>query len=209
MKTYDLNDIYGSNLGDCIVNIERVDCVDKNAPVCVFGILDTEKGKNIADEMLEWIRPNYNVYIVKHDGKLFEYPALRFAQYLTEKENVPYVLYLHTKGAANTNRCQPRVRNVWKHEFSGDEKEKYIKEVKKNEPLVVAPFEGHESQTWFNGFFVNKLAFEKNGRVEPNENRYHFEKMFEPNKGLKVIGLLGSKLTAGKVINLLFRLSTT
>jgi len=36
----------------------------------------------IEKELLKWFTPEYNVYIVyqKNPGKLFEYPALKFAQ---------------------------------------------------------------------------------------------------------------------------------
>ena len=38
--------------------------------------------------MNEWLLPEYNVYTVyqKYPGKLFEYPALRFAQWLLKKK---------------------------------------------------------------------------------------------------------------------------
>ena len=37
--------------------------------------------------MLKWLIPNYNIYNVyqKYPGKLFEYPALNFTQYLIKK----------------------------------------------------------------------------------------------------------------------------
>ena len=55
--------------------------------MCVFGVLENNDGKKIEDEMLNWLIPNYNIYIVyqKYPGKLFEYPALKFAQYLIKK----------------------------------------------------------------------------------------------------------------------------
>lgn len=41
-------------------------------PLCVLGIVDSEKGREIASEMLEWLEPIYDVHKVYHDGSLFE-----------------------------------------------------------------------------------------------------------------------------------------
>ena len=81
--------------------------------------------------MSKWLIPNYNLYIVyqKNPGKLYEYPALRFAQWLIKKKNKNYLLYIHSKGASHPNRyknIQIIVRKLWEHEFSGNNKNKYI-----------------------------------------------------------------------------------
>ena len=54
---------------------------DSSRIPCVFGILDSEIGREIEDEMLEWLLPEYDVWCIiqPEPGLLFEYPALRFA----------------------------------------------------------------------------------------------------------------------------------
>ena len=68
---------------------------------CVLGVLKSPRGLQIRDEMLSWLLNEYNVYCVEQEmpGKLFEYPALRFAQWLCIEKDCDDVLYVHTKGA--------------------------------------------------------------------------------------------------------------
>ena len=56
-----------------------------NKIVCIFGVLANEKGLEIEKSMLQWLLPEYDVYCIyqKYPGKLFEYPALRFAQWIS------------------------------------------------------------------------------------------------------------------------------
>ena len=56
-----------------------------NPIVCIFGVLANEKGLEIEKSMLQWLLPEYDVYCIyqKYPGKLFEYPALRFAQWIS------------------------------------------------------------------------------------------------------------------------------
>ena len=70
--------------------------------------------------MLDWLLPEYDVYCVyqKYPGILFEYPALRFAQWLSLNYNKAIILYVHTKGAFNYNNFQNKEKYVWKHEFT-------------------------------------------------------------------------------------------
>ena len=106
----DIRDIYGDTNIEGIRIEASIDSPDK--PLCVFGILETARGLFIEDRMMEWLTPCYNVISVyqKPDGKLFEYPALRLAQYLcTQSKSAPYCLYIHTKGAANWKTLQAAV----------------------------------------------------------------------------------------------------
>ena len=68
---------------------------------CVLGVLKSPRGLQIRDEMLSWLLNEYNVYCVEQEmpGKLFEYPALRFTQWLCTEKGCDDVLYVHTKGA--------------------------------------------------------------------------------------------------------------
>lgn len=75
---------------------------DSDRILCVFGVLNSEIGREIQNEMLEWLLPEYDVWCViqPEPGSLFEYPALRFAQWLMQKQGCQeYLLYVHTKGA--------------------------------------------------------------------------------------------------------------
>ena len=73
--------------------------------------------------MLNWLLPEYDVYCVyqKYPGIMYEYPALRFAQWLSLNYNKKIILYVHTKGSFNYNDFQDKVRFVWKHEFTKPE----------------------------------------------------------------------------------------
>ena len=79
----------------------------------------------IADSMLQWLLPEYDVYCVyqKYPGLLYEYPALRFAQWFSLLFNISVVLYVHTKGAFNQNSGQAKIRTVWRHEFTNPRKD--------------------------------------------------------------------------------------
>jgi hypothetical protein len=87
---------------------------------------------------------------------LFEYPALRFAQWISEQKEVK-VLYLHTKGAANQTELQKRVRTLWKHEFTGKRLSLYLDD----DADVVCPFLGQSKETWYNSMFISRTAFSK------------------------------------------------
>jgi len=41
-------------------------------PLCVIGIVNNERGLKIAEEMLDWLNPIYEVHKVYHDGSKFE-----------------------------------------------------------------------------------------------------------------------------------------
>ena len=66
--------------------------------------------------------PEYEIYKIyqKYPGELNEYPALRFAQWLTENKNITFLLYLHTKGATHKNWKDGSIliRKLWAREFT-------------------------------------------------------------------------------------------
>jgi len=173
----------------------------ENKPTCVLGILSNDIGLKISKEMLSWLIHNYNVYVViqQFPGLLYEYPALRFAQWLLETEQIKYLLYCHTKGAARPFVQQTWVRNMWKNEFV-DNKDNYIKIVDVDTPSIACPFSSNEKHTWFNGFFVNKAAMNEHGLITTNKDRYVYEKLFSDDKNVKIVGLVQQEITANQVM---------
>ena len=74
--------------------------------------------------MLKWLLPEYDVYCVyqKFPGILYEYPALRFAQWFIIKYHKSFILYIHSKGAFRQFKGQENVIKLWKHEFTSPRK---------------------------------------------------------------------------------------
>lgn len=146
--------------------------------ICVLGVLKTEEGLRVKDEMLQWLRLVHDVYAVEQEapGSLYEFPAMALAIEMCHKMQAP-VLYLHTKGAANQHKVQEMVRKMWQGEFGNPEKMKeYLKLVDGVEPRLAAPVVGDESQTWFNGFIMNPAAATVlRDTIRPCTDRYYFE----------------------------------
>ena len=172
---------------------------DENKPLCIFGILNNELGKHIAEEMLGWLIEKYNVICVYQNppGQLYEYPALRFAQYfVTHSNKYDYCLYIHTKGAGCPNELQSRIRNMWKSEFCTEKYKSYIDAVSdKDNPIVACPFVGPDRQTWFNAFFANKKAWDDLDTIKPTD-RYWFECMWRNYKNTKLVGIIKDQIDA-------------
>ena len=130
--------------------------------------------------MLEWLIPEYDVYCVyqKYPGNLFEYPALRFAQWLSLLFNIKIILYIHTKGAFHQNKNQDIVRELWKYEFTNPRKNIYINLLKNNLADISLPFR-YGIWTWFNGMFISYRAFYLVGTIEYfKANRWYYESLF-------------------------------
>lgn len=145
-------------------------------PYCVLGVADTERGREIEQEMREWLEPNYNLIEVWHDGSLFEQPALRYMQDLCIKTMRP-CLYLHTKGAYNRPEISAMVRDMWRHEFTRY-KDVYFGLVNRPYAVVACPTTGSDKTTWHNGFVANWRAMADHPLIEPNANRMKFERLF-------------------------------
>lgn len=145
-------------------------------PLCVFGVLDTDKGHEIAAEMLTWLRMVYDVTIIEHDGSRFEYPALRCAQALSMQTGRP-VLYIHTRGAVNVWRTTIPTRRMWRKEF-GKLWQKYFKAVEGDAPAVACPFADSDGETRYNGFVANAAAW---GMLELKEcaDRMIYERLWQ------------------------------
>ena len=201
-QKYDLLKIYPKEIliNDTIKIIHQNNENIKNKILCVFGVLENEKGLAIEKEMNKWLLPEYNVYTVyqKYPGKLFEYPALRFAQWLLEKKKDDFLLYIHTKGAFYSTKRQKGIRECWKNEYTGKRKFEYIIPLKKKKADVTCILTGKKGGTWFNSFFISKKGFKILGKIKPMKNRYFFERMFEKHSEAKVIGILKSNVSTSR-----------
>ena len=199
---FNLSDIYPTY----IVNSNTIKIIHKtknsnNKINCVFGVLENDEGKKIEKEMLNWLIHDYNIYIVyqKYPGKYFEYPALKFAQYLFKIKQIPLLLYIHTKGAFYPNRdnnIQIIVRELWKYEFSGNNIKKYTTPIINNEADVTTMFTGQNNKTtWFNGFFASYRAFELINNLDSKlgKKRWKFETLFNETK-TRVLGIVKNNI---------------
>lgn len=164
--------------------------MDKDTDViCVFGCLLTEAGKKIKEEMLPWILEKYDCIVVNQEapGKLFEYPALKMAKFVSMKYNKP-VLYLHTKGAAHSKNVydQTKCRQVWRDEFINHYDE-YLSHIKNNKPQVLCPFTGRRHTTILNGFIATAPAW-KGVPLPPPDERLRYEHIFNNLRNVEMFG---------------------
>lgn len=181
----------------------------------VLGVLKTECGLKIKDEILEKLNKHKFLIIEQEPpGKQAEYPAIKYAIKLAIELNEP-ILYLHTKGASNQipsitpgrktfanfmpsgaklKDWQPCVRKMWYHEF-GENIDKYLETVNENKPIVACPYTGSGKATWQNGFIMNPLAAKELQKVfHFTTNRYWYEVMFNNCKNVIVKGLINDKI---------------
>ena len=172
----------------------------KNKFLCVFGVLENENGLKIENEINDWLLPEYNVYTVyqKFPGKLYEYPALRFAQWILKKKKKNFLLYIHTKGAFYPTKRQKGIRECWKNEYTGKRKFNYIIPIKKKKFDVTCILTGKKGETWFNSFFISKKGFKNLGKLKPFKNRYFFERMFKKHPETKILGILKNKVSTSR-----------
>ncbi len=199
--SFNLYDIYPNYIAKSnTIKIIHKTSNSTNKTLCVFGVLENGFGKKIEEEMLKWLLPNYDIYIVyqKYPGKLYEYPALKFAQYLMNKKNITLLLYLHSKGAFYPNRdngIQKVVRELWKYEYSGNNIKKYINPILNNITDVTAMFVGNCCKTtWFNGFYISYRAFNIiNLDKLLNTTRWKYEILFK-NTNANVLGIIENKV---------------
>lgn len=157
--------------------------------ICVLGCLKTKLGIKILKELLSWVPIKYHTYIVYQDppGKLFEYPALKFAKDIAILSNKP-VLYLHTKGAANNNPIQPLVRKSWKFLFY-DNYQLAINSIQNNNTVYCLMTGEKNKVTWYNGFIANVDAW-KNAKIIQSNNRFFYEHYIWINTNSKVVSYI-------------------
>ena len=156
-------------------------------PYAVLCSVQNTEGKKIEEEQLEWLTKNYNVYVVRHDGSLFEFPGLRFLQMMTIRTGKP-MLYIHTRGAFHRWKTTLPTRRMWEHEF-GSEQQKYFDLVNTDEPTVACPFSGQSKYTLYNGFVANAAAMAAIPTIEQSADRFIYEKIFE-GSNVNVIGTI-------------------
>ena len=145
--------------------------------------------------MIEFLLPEYDIYCVyqKYPGKLFEFPALRFAQWLSLKLNITIILYIHTKGAFHQNYYQSRIRKLWKYEFTSPRKNIYIKLIENNLTDISLPFRLGPC-TWYNGMFISYRAFKFINTIKYNKiNRWYYESLFQ-NHNIRLKGILNDNI---------------
>ena len=151
----------------------------KHEIVCIFGVLVNDKGLEIERSMLKWLLKEYDVYCIyqKYPGILYEYPALRFAQWLSITYHISIILYVHTKGAFNNFKKQEEIIKLWMHEFTNPRKHIYINYIKRNLSDISCPFR-KDTRTFFNGIFISVRAFKLINRITYFQNRYDYENLF-------------------------------
>lgn len=165
----------------------------QDKPLCVFGAVENEKGREIADEMLAWLAPLYNVHAVWHDGRMAEYHALRYAQELACKTGLP-LLYVHTKGAFNKPERSAKIRMLWWQHF-GHDLAHYFAQADTEKPLVLCPFTGPDRIHRYNGFVANAAAWRAIPTIQPNENRMVFEHLWRYAPEVEMRGTIYSDIT--------------
>lgn len=167
-----------------------------NKIVCIFGVLVNEKGLQIEKSMLSWLLPEYDVYCIyqKYPGILYEYPALRFAQWFSLSYNISIILYIHTKGAFNQFKSQDQLIELWRKEFTGSRKFIYIHLIKDNLTDISCLFRSG-TYTLFNANYISNRAFKLINTISIRTNRYDYEKLFKTEKTIiRVKGVLNDTI---------------
>lgn len=171
----------------------------EDKPLCFFGVWSLPRGLDIEKEMLAWLKPHYNVVVIRHNGSKFEYTALKIMQEMVKLNHYQGpILYVHSKGAWFVRRTSLMTRNMWKHEFV-DNKKAYLDAVSCPEPMIATPYQGIVTEDmeglsiqepvnvpWFNGWMANAAAVAKMD-IYQSENRFTYEKMIY--KGIPMVGL--------------------
>lgn len=185
---YNIASIYDYNY--TTIKIKKHKSNKNNSLVAVLGILVNDFGLKIEKEMLNWLTPEYQIYKIyqKYPGTLYEYPALKFAEWLTEKKNISFLLYLHTKGATHKRLTSDKIiRKFWKNEFTKPRNKLYINQIINNKTDIATPL-SNGIYTWYNGMYISKRAFQLN-KIYPSKNRYLYEYLFE-NKKTRIKGII-------------------
>lgn len=187
---YNMSSIYYNNYDT--IKIKHITKSSKNNIICIFGVLVNERGIIIEKEILNWLLPIYNIYVVyqKYPGLLFEYPALKFSQWIIQKLNKPVLLYLHTKGAYNPHKGQNNIINLWMEEFTYPKNKVYIGTLLKNKADISLPYRMNYC-TWFNGMFISKRAFDSIPEVPFKNNRHFYEGGLFIDPKIRIRGIIG------------------
>lgn len=202
--SFNISQIYHYNYVH--IKIKHKKKCKKNKIICILGVLVNENGLNIEKEMINWLLPEYDIYIVyqKNPGILYEYPALRFAQWILQSLNKTILLYLNTKGASCYNSFQTFTRNFWKNEFTYPRNKIYIKSILNNETDVSLPFRKDRS-TWFNGMFISKRTFDAIRQIPINKDRYFYEGRLFNDSVIRIKGIINDSQSPYEIGNEMFR----
>ena len=193
--TFNLTSIYRYNYDK--IKIKHQTENSANKIICILGVLVNQQGINIEKEMLSWLLSEYDVYCVyqKFPGELFEYPALRFGQWILENLNKTLLLYLHTKGAFNSGNIQLLIREFWMHEFKSPRNKIYIHSILNNITDISAPFR-YGRNTWFNGMFISKRAFDLIHEVPIFILRHYYEGGLFNLTNIRIRGIINDNQSA-------------
>ena len=183
IKSDYFNNKYIFNYNYTNIKIKKYASNNNKTLICVLGVLVNNPGLIIEKELTNWLENEYIIYKVyqKYPGTLYEYPALKFAQWLVEEKNISFLLYLHTKGATHKKvyHRDKIIRNLWKNEFTKPRNQLYISQLINNKADVVTPLrKGYI--TWYNGMYISKKAFQLNNIIF-FKNRYIYEIYFRNN----------------------------
>ena len=189
-NNYDFISIYHYNYDN--IKIKHLTQNSKNKIICIFGVLVNQEGIKIEKEMLDWLlAEEYDIYCVyqKYPGALYEYPYLRFAQWILQTLNKTILLYLHTKGAFYPNINQLYVRKLWKNEFAKPRNKIYIQSLLNNKTDISLPFR-RERSTWYNGMFISKRAFDLIPEVPITKFRHFYEGSLFSVVNIRIKGII-------------------
>lgn len=169
-----------------------------NKLLCVFGVLKTPKGLVIKDKITNYLTKRFNILYIEQEppGKLFEYPAIKYALRMAIEMNEP-VLYIHTKGAADPQHTwyQTIAKQMWEHEFGTDKVYTIYNTLSStSEPMIACPVVGQNNATWFNGKMINPAAAKIISETfHFDKNRYYYEWDMQKDTRIRVIGTLAKE----------------
>ena len=197
---YDFKSIYYYNYDN--IKIKHLTQNAKDKIICIFGVLVNQEGIKIEKEMLDWLLTEYDIYCVyqKYPGILYEYPYLRFAQWIIQTLNKTILLYLHTKGAFHSNINQFYVRKLWMNEFKHPRNQIYIYSILKNKTDISLPYR-KDKCTWFNGMFISKRAFDLIPLVSINKVRHFYEGGLFSVVNIRIQGIINDNQSPYTIFN--------
>lgn len=173
------------------MNIEIIG--NRNGRLCVLNCMDSQKGLEIAYELLSWLRNLYCVHVVHHDGSRYEYDGLEYMKKLVTETGRP-CLYLHTKGACNKPKLSLLVRKMWKAEFGEYSRASmYFDAVATDNCVVACPVRDSRNIPLYNGFVANGVAMKRASIVFSHEDRLTLERMWvDSDTDVRVMKYYGS-----------------
>lgn len=182
-----LNNIYNNKNIQIVYNFD-INNYNIEKMFCILGVLKSCKGLQLQKDMIGWLSTKYNVIsiIQEYPGELYEYPAINYAKQFSSINNCN-ILYLHTKGAYNSNIWQNMVLDLWQDEFI-NHYDDYLKILNNDKNIIACPFTGTTKWTWFNGFYISYNASKQMKEIEIVKDRHEYETIFQYQPNIQVIG---------------------